>query len=80
MPSSTVTAKGQTTIPKEIRDKLRLRPGSRVDYVLDQDGTVRLKSVSGSMDRLFSCLPKPTRALTLDEIEASVRKRGSTRL
>jgi AbrB family looped-hinge helix DNA binding protein len=33
-----VTTKGQVTIPKEIRDYLRIRPGSEVDFVISGDG------------------------------------------
>lgn len=39
---STLTVKGQTTIPKAIREQLRLRPGSRVKYFIHPDGTVVL--------------------------------------
>jgi len=39
---STVTSKGQTTIPKAIRDHLRLKPGDQVKYFLHPDGTVVL--------------------------------------
>ena len=39
-----VTTKGQVTIPKEIRDRLGIVPGSEVDFVLTNDG-VRLVAV-----------------------------------
>jgi antitoxin PrlF len=39
---STVTAKGQTTIPKSVRERLGLKPGDRVKYLLHADGTVAL--------------------------------------
>lgn len=39
---SAITAKGQTTIPKPIRDHLRLKPGDRVKFFLHPDGTVVL--------------------------------------
>jgi AbrB family looped-hinge helix DNA binding protein len=32
---STVTSKGQVTIPKEIRDLLHIRTNDKVDFVLD---------------------------------------------
>ena len=32
---STVTSKGQVTIPKEIRDLLHIRSNDKVDFVLD---------------------------------------------
>ena len=39
---STVTAKGQTTIPKAVREHLRLKPGQRLKYFIHPDGTVVL--------------------------------------
>jgi AbrB family looped-hinge helix DNA binding protein len=36
MPSSRISSKGQVTIPQEIRVRLGLREGDRVDYVCDQ--------------------------------------------
>lgn len=40
---STVTVKGQVTVPKLIRDALGLTPGSRVDFDLDEQGRVVLR-------------------------------------
>ena len=36
--STTVTRKGQVTIPKAVRDRLNLKPGSAVDFELTPDG------------------------------------------
>jgi antitoxin PrlF len=36
-PTSRITSKGQTTIPREVRRKLSLRPGDVLVYELDQD-------------------------------------------
>jgi AbrB family looped-hinge helix DNA binding protein len=48
---STLTSKGQTTIPKMIRDKLAMKSGDRVTFTLMPDGTVLMrvknKSISG---------------------------------
>ena len=41
-----VTEKGQVTIPKDIRDRLKIGPGSEVDFVADERGA-RLIVVSG---------------------------------
>lgn len=40
--ASKITSKGQVTIPKEVRGRLGLRPGDRVEFVEDANG-VRLK-------------------------------------
>jgi antitoxin PrlF len=37
VPHSTVTSKGQTTIPGEIRKALRIKPGDRLEYVAQGD-------------------------------------------
>ena len=40
--SATVTAKGQATIPKPVRDFLGLAPGTRVEFQRAANGTVVL--------------------------------------
>ncbi len=45
-----VTEKGQVTIPKEIRDRLGIGPGSEVDFVVADDGIRLVKSVAGDRD------------------------------
>jgi AbrB family looped-hinge helix DNA binding protein len=39
---SAITSKGQATIPKAIRDHLRLKPGDRVKFFVHSDGSVVL--------------------------------------
>ncbi|TWI27962.1 type II toxin-antitoxin system PrlF family antitoxin [Paracoccus sulfuroxidans] len=45
MPESTITAKGQTTLPRAVRQALQLGPGDRLRYVVMEDGQVRLMRV-----------------------------------
>lgn len=42
MSQSTITAKGQTTLPKAVRQALSLSPGDQLRYVILDDGQVRL--------------------------------------
>lgn len=39
-----VTEKGQVTIPKDIRDRLNIGPGSEVDFVASDDGVRLVKT------------------------------------
>ena len=48
MAFATVTSKGQTTIPKDIRAAANLKPGDRIHFTVLADGTiiVRVKNRS----------------------------------
>lgn len=39
-PSSTISSKGQITVPQEIRKRLGLRTGDRVEFVVEEGRTV----------------------------------------
>lgn len=50
MPTSTLTSKGQTTIPKKIRERLRLQPGDRVEFILEGDRVVLRRAAADLTD------------------------------
>ncbi len=58
---TTLTSKGQTTIPKEIRDSLRIKPGDRMTFTLMPDGTVVMRVKNRRMAELAGSLRKKRR-------------------
>jgi AbrB family looped-hinge helix DNA binding protein len=50
---ATVTDKGQVTVPKEIRDKIGIIPGSKLDFELMGDGSLFVRVLSRGSDNLF---------------------------
>jgi len=44
MPTATLTSKGQVTIPQEVRRRLGLKTGDRVEFMYQPDGNVALKT------------------------------------
>ncbi len=45
---SAVTIKGQTTIPKEIRRAMNIKPGDRLVYVVDAENRVYIELLQGA--------------------------------
>jgi len=56
MADATLTAKGQTTIPKNIRDGMGLRPKDKIHFTLLADGTVIMRAKKRSLRELYGSL------------------------
>ena len=56
-----MTSKGQMTIPKEIRDGLKLKPQDKVSLVLLPDGTVLMRAKTRSLSEFYGSLYDPKR-------------------
>jgi antitoxin PrlF len=67
---SALSAKGQATIPKAIRDHLHLEPGDRIKFFLHPDGSVViLPKIPTSK---LKGIVKARRRFSLDEMETAV--------
>ena len=58
---ATLTSKGQTTIPKEIRDSLHMKAGDKITFTLMPDATVVMRVKSKSITELAGRLHKKGR-------------------
>jgi AbrB family looped-hinge helix DNA binding protein len=75
MATSTVTSKGQITIPKKIREQLRLRTGDKVDFSIEQDGTVKLHPIARSVSEVFGAFAhKVSERLSETEIKRRLKR------
>jgi AbrB family looped-hinge helix DNA binding protein len=73
---STLTSKGQTTIPKEIREALGLRQGDQIEFTLESDGVVRLQPIVKDIRALRGCLARYVQApVTVEAMKEAVKKR-----
>ncbi len=70
MVESGITSKGQTTLPKPVREALGVGAGDRVRYVID-DGEVRILAVR-PIGRLFGALRRDGPTVTLEQMEDAV--------
>jgi AbrB family looped-hinge helix DNA binding protein len=75
-----ITIKGQTTIPKKIRDHLKIQPGDKIDFVIDNNGKVVLEPATLDVKELEGILHKPgMKTVSLEEMKKAVRKRFRSR-
>lgn len=73
MAVATMTSKGQLTVPKEIRDRLGLKPGDKVELVLGPDDRVVMRRKrSLSITELFRVLPKGAVPVTPEAIDRAI--------
>lgn len=70
MYESSITSKGQTTIPKYVREALGVAAGDKVRYVIT-DGDVRLLPLR-PISRLFGLLEHHGVVVTVEEMERAV--------
>ncbi|HZT02223.1 MAG TPA: AbrB/MazE/SpoVT family DNA-binding domain-containing protein [Steroidobacteraceae bacterium] len=77
MAAATLTGKGQITIPIEVRQALRLDAGDRVEFVEVEPGRFEIVPVTRSVTRLKGMFGKPRRAVSIDEMNAAIARRGS---
>jgi AbrB family looped-hinge helix DNA binding protein len=75
MSAATLTSKGQTTIPKDIRDGLSLKPGDKLDFHLLSNASATLRVRRGGLDDFIGVLHVPGRpAMTGEEVKAAIAK------
>jgi antitoxin PrlF len=72
MPTSTVTSKGQITIPAEVQRELGLHTGSQVDFIRNQDGIYEFRVKTGSVRALEGMFGPAARTLTVEEMDDAI--------
>lgn len=70
----TVTSKGQVTLPAEARRKLGIHAGTKLEFIIKDDKMMEVLIAGGSVRDVKGILPRPKRPLSLDEINASIKK------
>lgn len=72
--ASSVTSKGQVTIPKALRDRFGIEPGAKVDFSATEDG-IRLRRVVDrrSQSAVLGCLKSELRRRDLRDVMDDLR-------
>jgi AbrB family looped-hinge helix DNA binding protein len=82
MPTSTLTSKGQVTIPKTVRERLGLREGDRLLFLVDERGELTIRPAApGGLGRLPGLLRHLARErpVGVEEMKRAVRRRAAAK-
>lgn len=72
MTTATMTSKGQVTIPAEIRKKLRLHAGSKIDFVENDAGETVMRAKSGDIRKLYGIVKYDGPPLSIEEMDEAI--------
>ncbi len=70
---TTVTRKGQVTIPQVVRERLQISYGDKVEFAFNEQGQVILKPIKTDLDLLYGVLEKERPALELENQRKAAR-------
>lgn len=76
MALATLTTKGQVTLPKEIRESLKLHTGDKIEIILTENREAIIRPVSKKVDDIFCKLHKPgKKAVSLEELNHAIKNK-----
>ena len=76
MSLATITTKGQVTIPKDVRESLKLHAGDKIEILVTENGEAIIRPVSKKVDEMFCKLHKPGRkAVSVDSMNNAIKER-----
>jgi len=76
MTLATLTSKGQVTIPKQVRDSLRLHTGDKVEFVITEAKEALLRPITKKVDDVFGRLHKPGRkSISIKKMNTGIRQK-----
>jgi antitoxin PrlF len=76
MALTTLTNKGQVTIPKAVRDSLGLHAGDKLEFVVTQNGEALFRPVTKRVDDVFGRLYRAGRkSVSIEKMDAVIRQK-----
>ncbi|CAM5613458.1 AbrB/MazE/SpoVT family DNA-binding domain-containing protein [Rhodanobacter lindaniclasticus] len=72
MSTSTITSKGQITIPAAVREAMQVRTGDRVDFVEIEPGRYEFIAATRPVTALKGMFGKPRKSLTVEQMNAAI--------
>jgi len=78
MATSTLTSKGQITLPKIVRERLKVTAGDTVEFIVDKQGDIRVRAGHADVHALRGLLRRRgRRKVSINRMNAVIRKAAS---
>ncbi len=81
MITGTISSKGQITIPKKIRELLKVEVSDKIVFIPLENGKVMISAKQNPAAALFGMLKhkRPAEPVSLEEMESAIQKRRAKR-
>ena len=76
MSKATITSKGQITIPKDVRHRLGVDAGDRIEFVEIEPGVFKIIPATTEVTELKGIVTKPKHPVTIEQMNKAIRKRA----
>jgi AbrB family looped-hinge helix DNA binding protein len=74
MPRSTLTSKGQITVPTAVREALAVHPGDTLSFLIHDDGTVTVEAETVDLLQLRGAVEPARRGVTVEDMNEAIRR------
>lgn len=72
MQAAKLTSKGQITIPKDIRQHLKIDQGDKVEFFVGENGVVIISPVKSDVRELKGIIPKPNKPVSIEDMKKAI--------
>jgi AbrB family looped-hinge helix DNA binding protein len=79
MSSATLSVKGQVTIPKNVREKLGLHTGDRIEFVEMEQGVFKIVPSTHDVTELKGIIKKPEKVVSLETMEQAIKTKAGAK-
>lgn len=76
MTNAVLSSKGQIVIPKEIREKLGVHAGDRIQF-LEEEGGFKIVPATYDIKELKGVVSTPKRPVTIEQMKRAVKARAA---
>ena len=72
MLAAKMTSKGQITIPKDIRQHLKIDQGDKIEFFVGENGVVIISPIKSDVRKLKGIIPKPSKPVSIEDMKKAI--------